>query len=205
MISLRVPPGRAGRLWLRRRLDTAEHGAALLDRKLRALREQQRRLAIQVHYTGEEWTGRARQAHTWLLRAVLAGGQRGLRLAGDGQSAAVAVTWTSAMGVRFPAEATCVLPADSPSSPSLPGSTAVVAAQRAHRAALQAAVRHAAALAAERAVSAEVAVTRQRARALRRHWIPRLSEALARVELELAEQERAEGVRHRWAADQEST
>lgn len=204
MITIRVPPGRAGRLWLRHRLDTAEHGAALLDRKLRALREQQRRLAIQARYTEEEWTTLARRARTWLLRAALAGGQRGLRLADDEHSAEVTVTWTSAMGVRYPAEATCALPGGPAVSPALRGSTAVVHAERAHRAALRAGVRHAAALAAEQVVNAEVAVTRQRARALRRHWIPRLSEALSRVEMELAEQERAEGVRHRWAADRSS-
>ena len=64
---------------------------------------------------------------------------------------------------------------------------------------LRAAVRHDAVLAALRMVSAEVSTTRQRMRCLRQHWIPHLTEALARVELELAEQERAEGVRHRWA------
>lgn len=200
MTAIRVPPGRAGRLWLRHRLDTARRGATLLDRKLRSLREEQHRLAIQSHLTGEEWTKQAQQARTWLLRAALAGGQRGLRLASVNEPATVTVAWTSSMGVRYPAEATCVLPDVSPSSPSLPGSTAVALAEDAHRTALRAAVRHAAALAAERVVSAEVSTTRQRVRSLRHHWIPRLGEALARVELELAEQERAEGVRHRWAA-----
>ena len=35
-----VPPGRAGRLWLQRRLETARRGAGLLDRKLRILQAQ---------------------------------------------------------------------------------------------------------------------------------------------------------------------
>ena len=33
----RIPPGRAGRMWLRRRLATAERGREQLDRKLRIL------------------------------------------------------------------------------------------------------------------------------------------------------------------------
>ena len=76
----RVPPGRAGRLWLRGRLATAERGLDLLDRKLRILRREQERLRLLERRTGEELRRRCGDADRWLLRAALLGGQRGLRL-----------------------------------------------------------------------------------------------------------------------------
>lgn len=201
MTTIRVPPGRTGRLWLRHRLDAAARGAALLEQKLRALREEQRRLALRARHSGEEWTRQAQEAQSWLLRAAMAGGQRGIRLAGTSEPAAVTITWTTAMGVRYPGEAVCTLPPSTPDSPSLPGSMAIIRTAQAHRLALDAAVQHAVAIAAERMVNAEVTATSQRVRSLRQHWIPRLQKALARAELELEEQERAEGVRHRWTAE----
>lgn len=47
-----VPPGRAGRLWLRRRLAAAERAVELLERKLRILRAEQDRLALLAQRTG---------------------------------------------------------------------------------------------------------------------------------------------------------
>ncbi|MEO6086450.1 MAG: V-type ATP synthase subunit D [Umezawaea sp.] len=201
MTTVRVPPGRAGRQWLRRRLDSAAHAASLLERKSRALREEQHRLELQVHHTGEEWTSAEEAARSWLLRAAMAGGQRGIRLACTAEQAEVTITWATSMGVRYPARAVCALPQ---AESSLPGSTAVVRAAQEHRAALAAAVRHAVAVAALSRVSAEVDKTRRSVRALRQHWIPRLEEARTRVELALEEQESAEGVRHRWAAGRSS-
>jgi V/A-type H+/Na+-transporting ATPase subunit D len=201
MSTIRVPPGRTGRLWLRHRLDTASRGAALLEQKVRGLRDEQSRLAQRARCSGEEWAKQAQEAQSWLLRAALVGGQPAIRLAGMNEPAAVTITWTTAMGVRYPSDAVCTLPpAD---SPSLPGSMAIIRAAQAHRLALDVAVRHAVAIAAERVVGAEVTATSHRVRSLRQHWIPRLQEALARAELELEEQERAEGVRHRWAAQQQ--
>lgn len=83
----------------------------------------------------------------------------------------------------------------------MPGGAAVVRAAQAYRIALRTAVQLAALLAARRTIDTEIAITRRRIRSLRQHWIPRLTEALAQVEFELAEQERAESIRHRWAAD----
>ncbi|MDQ3885789.1 MAG: V-type ATPase, D subunit, partial [Actinomycetota bacterium] len=98
---------------------------------------------------------RARDADTWLLRAVLAGGQRSLWLATPTGETTVEVTWTTTMGVRYPVDATCRLPGPSSSGEELDTGTAVIHARAAHREALQAAVRHAAARAAVRAVQAE--------------------------------------------------
>jgi len=65
---------------------------------------------------------------------------------------------------------------------------------------LDAAARHAAALTALRTIEAELLATRRRLRAVEDRWIPRLESTLARIRLALDEQERAEGVRLRWAA-----
>lgn len=197
MTALRVPPGRIGRLWLRNRLDVATHGADLLEQKLRALREEERRLALLAERTEDAWTRAAREASSWLLRAGLIGGERSLRLATVSAPATVEVRWTVEMGVRYPAEARCAVP---DRGTALPGGAALIAAEHAHRVALDAAVQHAAAREAIRRVRREVQDTRQRVRALNRNWIPRLEAALVRRELELEEQERSEGVQRRWAA-----
>ncbi|MET9078991.1 V-type ATP synthase subunit D, partial [Streptomyces sp. NPDC004232] len=67
------------------------------------------------------------------------------------------------------------------------------------RAAVGAAAEHAAHEAAAELLAAEAARTRQRVRALRRHWIPRLESELSSVELALEEAEHEEAVRRRWA------
>jgi V/A-type H+-transporting ATPase subunit D len=195
---LRCPPGRAGRLWLRRRLELAHRGLDLLDRKLRILRREQERLALLVQQTGEEWQRTCTDAESWLLRSALLGGQRALRLASDGAPADVTVVWAETMGIRYPAQATYAPPGDRAALASRPA--ALGQAASAHRAALAAALRHAAARAAARIVDDEVAATRQRLRAIEDRWIPRLQTALAEVELSLDEQERADGVRLRRAA-----
>ncbi|MGH3479547.1 MAG: V-type ATP synthase subunit D [Nocardioidaceae bacterium] len=202
MSALRVPPGRVGRLWLRRRLEVSTLAADLLEQKLRALREEERRLTLLLQRTGEEWTRSATEADRWLLRAAVAGGDRSLRLATVAASATVTVTWRVAMGVRYPAEASCVLPArDS----AVPGGAALAEAEAAYQTALQAAVRHAVAQGATQRIRREVDATRLRVRALNRNWIPRLRAALKRRELELEELEHAEGVRRRMAAVDEKT
>jgi V/A-type H+/Na+-transporting ATPase subunit D len=50
---LSVPPGRAGRLWLVRRLEVARRGADLLDRKLSGYR---------LRAVRDRWTPRLEQA-----------------------------------------------------------------------------------------------------------------------------------------------
>jgi V/A-type H+/Na+-transporting ATPase subunit D len=199
---LRVPPGRAGRLWLRGRLAVARHGLDLLDRKLRILRGEQERLALLTQRTGDEWEQACRQAETWLLRAALLGGQRSLRLATGGPPAGVTVAWRDTMGIRYPAEATCDAPGQA--SPP-PGGAALERAAAAHRAALAAAARHAAASAALRTVDAEVAATSQRLRAIQDRWIPRLRATLAQVELDLDELEHADAARLRRAINSQAS
>ncbi|MEV0402614.1 V-type ATP synthase subunit D [Actinoallomurus sp. NPDC050550] len=191
MTSLsRVPPGRAGRLWLRRRLATAERGHDLLQRKLRILLREYERIAGQAEYAKTEWTVACRRADTWLLRAALAGGRRSLSPAPG--PADVTISWRQAMGSRYPEQAACDLPAR---PDALPCSAALIEARNACRTALQAAVRHAAAQEAERILASEITATRQRIRALERHWTPRLTAAIAAIDLALEESERFDRAR----------
>lgn len=194
----RVPPGRAGRLWLSHRLEVAERGANLLDQKLRILHTERQRLALREQRTRDTWEDAGREAQTWLLRAGLLDGQRAIRLGQEAGTAQVEVAWTQSMGVRYPAEASCSLPPPDPAAPTVGGS-ALAAARDAYRQALQAAVQHAVAQAATAVVLREERSTRRRLRAIENRWVPRLEEAAAQVEFLLEERERAEAVRLRWA------
>jgi V/A-type H+-transporting ATPase subunit D len=200
MAELRVPPGRAGRLWLLGRLRTARLAADLLDRKLRILRAEQARLATRARDTGNAWDTAWREADTWGLRTALLGGRRELRL-GSGPAATAEITWSTVMGLRYPVAVTCRIP-DTTVGGREPGTAAAVEAAAAFGAALRAAADHAAASAALRAVDAEVAATRRRWRSVTQRWIPQLDTALLKLGQQLEEAERAEGVRRRWARPQ---
>jgi V/A-type H+/Na+-transporting ATPase subunit D len=114
------------------------------------------------------------------------------------EPADVTVAWAGVMGVRYPVEATCHLPEASDADRG-PGTTALVEAAAAYRAAIQTAASHAAATAACRTVDAEVTATRRRLRAIADRWVPRLETALRELSSQLEETERAETVRLRWA------
>jgi len=193
-----VPPGRAGQVWLQHRLSVARRGADLLDQKLRILHGESLRLSLLAERTGADWAAAQREATTWLVRAALLTGERGLRLAALDGDAEVRIGWAHTMGVSYPDSAEVTVPTPSPQV--LPGSSAALhAARDAHRRALDAAAQHAVAVAAGRIVAAEVTATRHRLRALTAHWIPRLGAALAETRLSLEEQEHEDAVRRRWA------
>lgn len=194
---VRVPPGRSGRLWLLRRLAAGQHAADLLDRKLRLLRTEQGRLQQQAGRAAVAWREACRHADTWGLRAAVTGGQRELRLAAAAP-AKVEIAWDHLMGARFPGGASCAGGEASPAARS-PGAAALVEAAAAYRTALQAAAAHAAAEAALRVVTAEVAATSRRLRAVTERWLPRLDTALRERNRQLAEAELAETARLRWA------
>jgi len=196
---LHVPPGRAGRLWLQHRLSTAQHGADLLDHKLRILRTEREQLALQQDRMTAEWESASREADRWLLRGVLLGGQRSVQLAAAPAPAEVRICWEQSMGVRYPAEAICTVPDPSPDAPP-PSNAALVAARDCYRRAVQAAVRQAAIETAVRVLQAQETATRRRLRAIEDRWIPRLQEALAELQIKLEEDEHSDAVRLRWAA-----
>lgn len=205
MTALRhVPPGRAGLVYLRRRLTVAERGADLLDTKLRILQEEERRFALQVQRTEKVWVEAAREADRWGLRAGLIGGARGLRLADSERLGEIDVEWRSTMGVAHPVHARYRPPVLDYTTPE-PISDPVWRSQRAHVTALAAAAEHAAATTAHQAIARELEATRRRARALRDRWIPMMRQATAERRLRMEEQEHDEGVRLRWAARRKGT
>jgi V/A-type H+/Na+-transporting ATPase subunit D len=198
--GVRVPPGRAGRLWLERRLAIARHAGELLKKKLAILNHEELRLAQRAADGAAEWRRLCAESETWTLRAALLSSRRALRIASDGTIAQADVAMGFTIGVEHPVSAAVHL--NQQQDPSVVGSAAVMQAAEAARAAVEAAVSVAVAAAALRALRAELASTRRTLRAVEQRWIPRLSAALAEVRLELEELEHAEGVRHRWAAQQ---
>ena len=189
-----VPPGRARKLWLTRRLQLARRGAVLLDRKLRILQTELGRFRDAEAQTAADWDRCCADAEQWLVRASLLGGERAVRLAADGQLATVTIPYTVTMGVRHPASPACAIPA-----PLTWDGPTLTRTRQAHAAALEAAVQHAAAAEALRVIEAEALATRYRLRAIEDRWIPRLEQALAEVSLALEEQELADAARLRLA------
>lgn len=199
MTGVRVPPGRAGRLRLRRRLASATRGAELLERKLHVLLEEQqvRTRAAQDALTA--WHEAAAQADAWLARALAASGHDGLRGTRPSGTAGVVIRETLSMGVKLPAEASFTTPWETAAA-SDPGSAALICARPAYARAAEAACRAAVTLAAVRALDAAVIATRRQIRILRRHWIPQLNDALARIEFTLEQGDFEDGTRRRLLA-----
>lgn len=195
----RVPPGRGGRLRLQHSLGTALRGADLLERKLRLLLDRERALRRTAEEAGRAWRDSLAEAETWCVRGLLLGGERALFDAAPADRAGVDVEWTALMGVSYPSSVSWTAPVRSPAERT-PGNTALTHAETAYRAAVRAAAEHSAARTAAELIAAEAERTRQRVRALRRHWIPQLAHELAAVELALEEAEHEETVRRRWAA-----
>lgn len=196
MPTLQTPPGRMGRLWLMGRLELAERGVTLLEEKLRLLASRRDGLKARVEVTRSAWDTACREADVWYLRALMLGGQGAITLATPSERASITVDWTTTTGVRFPDGVQCVLPPTEDDAVVYTSSAALGASQS-HRVALVAAAEHAVATAALATIEREYRATRLRARALSKHWLPRLRDELARINLELEEQDRAESSRLR--------
>ncbi|MFR0354641.1 V-type ATP synthase subunit D [Streptomyces sediminimaris] len=199
MAEPRVPPGRAGRLRLRRSLDVARRGADLLDQKLRVLRTRHEELLRTERDARERWHEQLARAERWLRRGLLLGGEEAMETADEARLAELSVSWTATMGVRHPDTAACTPPRRRPEDPA-PANTALAHAEAAYAEALRAAAAYAVARSASRAVGEEAVRTRRRLRALRRHWVPRLETALAAADRALEQSEHEDAVRRRWAA-----
>ncbi|GAA4077346.1 hypothetical protein GCM10022214_38830 [Actinomadura miaoliensis] len=189
-----TPSGRAGRLWLRHRLDTAEHAVDLLQRSLRVMRDERERMRLRAARTEAEWRTRCAEAEALVLRATLVCGRRALPLATPAEHAHVTIDHAVTMGVRHPAHATCTAPHEHSRAPD---GLAFASARRACQDALQAACAHAATTTALAALDREITATRQRLRATERRWLPHLRIALAQIEFVLEEQEREDKARLR--------
>lgn len=201
-MPLRVPPGRAGRLWLVRRLEVARRGVEVLDQKRQTLLREQQRLSKVLAAATWDWELKARAAAEWNDRALAIAGERRLRLAAlpAAGRCEVEVEWRNALGTVFPAAAS-VRAAPSPDFVALGGGSVVALAAQAHRDAAVAAAGYAAARAAHEAIAAELAATARRQRAIERRWIPEHEAALHRIELALDEREREDVARVKWAVD----
>lgn len=198
-MKVRHPPGRGGRLWLAHRIEVATTGADLLDKKRRALVQEERRLRVLARQTASAWADAAREAETWVNRAaVMAGEEKLSMLAASHQRAQVTIRWRSSMGVTFASEAHVELGGSVPVASG--GSAAADAAIPASRHAVEAAVDDAVTQSALKRITAEVALTSRRHRALDRRWLPALRGAEARLSEELDELEREEATRSVWVS-----
>lgn len=189
--------GRAGRVRVERRLVTARHGAALLDRKQRIMADELDRLLLHADTVRQLWEEQAREAARWLQRAAALDGEAVIGEASPAVPATIEVRWGVAMGVTYPVDATCL----QPQLPAAGGSSALSYATRAHGVALEFAVQHAAARRAVELLTAELAATRTRQRAVENRWIPRLEDELRTIRRRLEEQELEETLRVHWAAE----
>jgi V/A-type H+-transporting ATPase subunit D len=204
-MPLRAPPGRAGRLWLVRRLEIAKRGVEVLDQKRQTLLREQQRLSESLARSARAWELKGRDAVEWNDRAVAIAGERRLRLAARHAAGRceVAVEWRNALGTLFPAGASVRLGLGpdfvAPDFVALGGGSVVALAARAHADAAAAAADYAAARAAHAAIMAELTATTRRQRAIERRWIPEHEAALRRLELALDEREREDIARVRWA------
>ncbi|MGZ4666605.1 MAG: V-type ATP synthase subunit D [Frankiaceae bacterium] len=193
-----LPPGRAGRLWLRERIQVAERASELLDTKRRLLQEEVQRLERRRSATADAWAAARAQARTGALRAATLGGSRCLRLASPPPQASVTVAQATFVGISYPGTVICA-PPDISAQNAPPPAPAVSRAAEAYRRALRVGAEHAVAVAALDTVAAELARTRQRLRAVRDRGLPRLKDRLTSIERALDEQERADIARMRWA------
>ncbi len=197
--AARVPPGRAGRLWLRRRLDTAQRGREQIDRKLRILVPEHQRRLEELAGCRSAWEADVESARRWGLRAALLGGDDALRRAQPGQTAQVQVDWVSAMGVTYPTGVRFTRAVQSWPQPV--DNAAVAPTVEAFSRALVSGLRVSAAQEAVRRTEAEIEVSRRRLRALDRRWLPWLTAELDVLELALEQAEQEEVVRLRGHAD----
>ena len=204
--------GRAGRLQLKHRLAVARGGVDLLERKQRVIAAELERLELQRERTAEQWETAWSQAVTWLQRCTALDGVQGLddavldgvrgvaERAADaavpGEAAQAEVDWGCVMGVTYPRGARCLLP---PARP-VGGSAALAPAVSAHRRAVEAGVRHAAATRAVSLLGAELATTRALRKSIETRLVPRLEQALHDLEVRLDETDREENLRMRWSA-----
>ena len=79
-MAIRVPPGRAGRLWLLRRLEVAARGADVLDQKRRTLLRERQRTATALAERRRTGSAQRAAAAQWNDRALALAGERRLRL-----------------------------------------------------------------------------------------------------------------------------
>jgi V/A-type H+-transporting ATPase subunit D len=201
-MRLRIPPGRAGRLWLRERLAAARKAADLMDHKRRELDGELSRMRTICAERERAWRAAMQNATSWMRRVDATGAARSVRLGTAllTEEATIELTWRQVMGVRYAAEYELRLPTEPPIS-SLNGGAALDPALTAFRHATDAAMAHAIARTALARIESDLERTKRRLRALELRAIPTHEEALRALELSLDEKSREEAVAARWAAE----
>ena len=196
----RVPPGRAGRMWLSGRIAFARRAAELLDRKRQLLRRDLIVFASQREESKQKWEAACLAAEHWGLRAAVISGESDLAAtaAAVAGQASVEVSWRNSMGVIHASD-TRFVPAHLSPIEEAAANAAVPPAAAAYGLALQAAVVHAAMDNSFRILSAELRAIEGKLRAIERHRLPALENARRELELRLDELEREERVVTRWA------
>ena len=101
-----APPGRSGRLILRRRLVTSGRAGDLLSQKEEALRRERERLSGQVVRTRTVWEHSCAEMDAAVARVRLLGGATELRAmtVARADEATVTCRWQTAMGVEYPGD-----------------------------------------------------------------------------------------------------
>ena len=199
VVRIRTPPGRAGRLWLMRRLEVAERGYDVLDEKRRALLREEERSRCGGR-AERDWAESAAEARRWLAGAALLGGERAVGLArfytGIGPGSRLPGGTRSASSTPPRPRSRFLRPADG----SFRGhSRRSSSAPRRIRRALEAAAALAVARRSHERVAAELERTIRRLQAIERRWFPTIGR-LESLELRLDEEEREEALRLRWAS-----
>jgi V/A-type H+-transporting ATPase subunit D len=187
-------------LWLLDRIDAAQRGRDLLDRKRQLLRRQFDQLALLAEERRQTLTAACVEAEIWGLRAALLGGSAETALVAGAVAgqARVTVTWRNTMGAQHPDEARCELAELAPRELAA-ANAALGPAAAAYRRALALAVEVAVAETARQKIGDELQATQRRLRGIERHRVPALQDALRTLELQLEELEREERVVTRWA------
>ena len=190
---------RAGRLRIASRLELARHAAGLLHSKEEALERERVRLDGHATRAQAAWTSACDDAARELVRARMFGaGDELARLIASGPTPATFTPhWQTSMGVAYPGAVEC----EPGPLPALGSTAALVPAVDAYRRALRAAAQHAAAGAAVRCLTAELAQTRRRRRAIEHRLQPALERAQRELDLHLDELDRDEALRVRIARD----
>ncbi len=197
---IRVPPGRAGQVWLRRRLAIAHRGIDILSRKQRLLADERDRRQPQAAVTRAAWVDASTEAERWCSRSLRVGHRNQIALvsAQIPAPATMSVNWHNVMAVAIPGKTACVFP-DVALAAASGGSSATDRAVVALADAVAKAAEHAAIQRALTNIDAELLQTRRRLRLLERRRVPQLEEALRASRERFEQSEREDILRLRWA------
>jgi len=197
---IRVPLGRAGQVWLRRRLETARRGIDILSRKQRLLAVERERREPTAADTRAAWIDACQQAEVWCSRALRIGHEHQIPLVSAHleSPATVTIDWQNVMAVAIPENARCRFP-DLTLASASGGSSATDRAVQALAVAVERAADHAALQRALANIDQELVQTRRRLRLLERRRLPQLERALRESRERLEQSEREDTLRLRWA------